>query len=130
IKPKMNLLEAIDKAPIPSNKDQLKSFLGLAEYYAKFVKNFADVAQPLHRMMKKNLKFEWSKECQQEYSALKQCIINSVELKPFVGGAHTIVSTEASMHGLGAVLMQSHKGKERVIAFASRTLKGAEATYS
>ncbi|KAJ1137106.1 hypothetical protein NDU88_003519 [Pleurodeles waltl] len=130
VKPKTNLLEVIEKAPSPSNKDQLRSFLGLAEYYAKFVKNFADVAQPLHHMMKKNVKFEWSKECQQAYSALKLCIINAVELKPFVASDHTIVSTDASMHGLGAVLIQLHKGKERVVAFASRTLKGAEATYS
>ncbi|KAJ1216590.1 hypothetical protein NDU88_004191 [Pleurodeles waltl] len=80
--------------------------------------------------MKKKQAFEWSEACQQAFIELKKNIINAVELKPFVTSDHTVIYTDASMYCLGAVLVQVRKGKENVIAFSSRTLRGAETTYS
>ena len=130
--------EAVARWPTPKRliKD-LRSFLGFASYYRRFVPGFAQTAAPLLKLTadisekgrKKNSTItseRWNGECQQAFDDLCTALTTAPVLaypdlsKPF------IVETDASDKGLGAVLSQKRDGKLRVIAYASRGLLGAE----
>ena len=124
-------LDAVKKFPIPTDVKQVRSFVGLTSYYRRFIKSYAKVAKPLHNLTRKNTKFCWSKECQEAFEKLKNLLTSAPTLafpdfeQPF------ILETDASGVGLGAVLAQrGQAGETRPIAFANRTLQGAEKRYS
>ena len=131
--------------PAPENRKQLHRFLGFTGYYRRFVKDYAKLAQPLQKLLvghtkkKKGKKvkedrvklppFEWGEEQQQSFSQLVEALTTAPVLafadfnKPFV------LQTDASSHGLGAVLHQEHDGKLHPIAYASRGLSSSEKNY-
>ena len=129
-------IETILKWPRPKTVTDVRSFTGFTNYYRKFIKGYAKVARPLHKLTsgengkRKNKPVEWN-ECHQEsFEALKKLCSECPVLayadysKPFV------LHTDASTVGLGAVLYQKQEdGKERVIAYASQTLNRAERNY-
>ena len=129
--------EAVSQWPAPKTLRELRSFLGFASYYRRFVSNFAQKAAPLHRLVAEMssrargkqaiIKEEhWSVQCQNAFKELKRVLTSAPVLaypdysKPFV------VETDASDKGLGAVLSQKQDGRLRVIAYASRGLRGSE----
>lgn len=129
--------EAVSKWPTPRTLRDLRSFLGFASYYRRFVPGFAQTAAPLHQLAaeisekgkkkKGTISSEhWEGECQRAFDDLRTALTSAPVLaypdytKPF------IVETDASDKGLGAVLSQKQDGKLRVIAYASRGLRGAE----
>ena len=129
-------IEAILKWPRPKTVTDVRSFTGFTNYYRKFIKGYAKVARPLHELTsgenakRKNRPVEWDDRCQESFEALKKLCSECPVLayadysKPFV------LHTDASTIGLGAVLYQKQAdGKERVIAYASRTLNRAERNY-
>ncbi len=115
--------------PIPTCKRDVQQFLGLANYYRRFIKNFADVARPLHRLTEKTYTFAWSEECQSAFEELRRLLTSAPILafpdlsEPFV------LDTDASGTGIGAVLSQVRKGRECVVAYASRILSKPERRY-
>ena len=122
-------VEKIKKWPAPTNLRELQSFLGIASYYRKFIKNFAKVAEPLHCLLRKTVAFEWTAECNEAFEFLKQCLINAPILAyPKMEGTF-ILDTDASNAGIGAVLSQIQDGTEKVIAYASRSLSRPERNY-
>ena len=123
-------LAAVRDFPQPSDVKTLRSFLGLASYYRRFVPNFASVAQPLHSLTKKDCPFVWTPDCQSAFEELKRLLTLAPVLsypdfqKPFV------LETDASGYGLGAVLAQRQEdGVIRPIAYASRSLQAHERNY-
>ena len=116
--------------PNPTCKRQIQQFLGLASYYRRFINGFATIAKPLHHLTEKTTIFKWTTQCQEAFDHLKQCLISAPILafpnynKPF------LLDTDASEVGIGAVLsQQDDSGRERVIAYASRTLSKPERKY-
>ena len=129
-------IEVILKWPRPKTVTDVRSFTGFTNYYRKFIKGYAKVARPLHELTsgenakRKNRPVEWDDRCQESFETLKKLCSECPVLayadysKPF------ILHTDASTIGLGAVLYQKQAdGKERVIAYASRTLNRAERNY-
>ena len=113
--------------PAPQNVTAIQSFLGLSGYYRQFIKNYAKIALPLIRLTRKDIKFEWTQECQKAFDHLKQQLISEPILKFPDFTQHFVLYTDALDFGLGAVLAQrSHNGKETVIGYASRTLNSPE----
>ncbi|WVZ81590.1 hypothetical protein U9M48_028945 [Paspalum notatum var. saurae] len=111
------------KRPKPSR--EIRSFLGLAGYYRRFIKDFSKIAKPMTSLTKKNAKFVWGPKCEEGFRKLKKLLTTAPVLaqpdvtKPFD------VYCDASGRGLGRVLMQ----EGRVIAYASRQLRKHEANY-
>lgn len=124
-------VDAIAKAPVPTNVTEVKSFCGLANYYGKFVSNMAGTLSPLYKLLRKDVKFDWSTECNKAFETIKRAIMSDNILTHFNPNLPVVLTCDASNHGIGAVL--SHRSEDKVlkpIAFASRTLNPAETNYS
>lgn len=125
-----NKIEAVKNWPVPRNAKHVRSFLGLASYYRKFVKGFADIARPLHKICEKNSRFAWSSECQEAFAKLKEALISSPILAyPIPEGGRFILDTDASNIAVGAVLSQEQNGQECVIAYMSKAMNTHEQSY-
>ena len=103
----------------------IRSFLGLAGYYRRFVKDFSKIARPMTTLMKKESKFEWDAKCEEAFQILKEHLTTAPVLALPNGTEGFEVYSDASKNGLGCVLQQNGK----VIAYASRQLKPYEANY-
>jgi hypothetical protein len=109
----------------PSSVSEIRSFLGLAGYYRRFVPNFSSIAKPLTRLLEKGVLFVWSSDCLVSYETLKNKLVNAPILALSESGKRYTVYTNASRIGLGCVLMQ----EGRVIAYGSRQLRKHEGNY-
>ena len=108
-----------------TNVSEVRSFLGLAGYYRRFVEGFSCIATPLTRLSRKNAKFEWTNECERSFSELKQWLVSAPVLTIPSSSSGFVIYSDASHKGLGCVLMQHGK----VVAYASRQLKSYEQNY-
>ena len=123
-------VEAVRQFLTPINLKMLRSFLGLASYYRRFIAGFSSVAGPLFALTRKGVLFQWASGCEQAFSRLKELMTHAPLLsfsdfsKPF------LLETDASGEGLGAVLAQKQgDGAVHPIAYASRTLQKHEKNY-
>ena len=121
--------EAIDSWPVPRNKKELRSFLGLCTYYRKFVKDFATKAAPLHWLTKDDAEYVWDDRCASAFKLLKTALTRSPVLAYPDPNVEFILDTDASSCGIGAVLSQTYDGVERVVAYYSRSLSSSERNY-
>ncbi|KAG2192671.1 hypothetical protein INT47_009241 [Mucor saturninus] len=102
-------------------------------YYRRFVHNYAALAQPLTRLLKKEVPFTWDEEQERAFRSLQGCLVNPPILAFPDREMVQVLTTDASTRGLGAVLSQAPKddlAKETVIAFGSRALRGSERNYA
>ena len=109
----------------PTNVREIRSFLGLAGYYRKFVQGFSKIALPITKLLRKKNKFIWSEECKESFQELKKRLITTPILAISNGKYNFVIYNDASGKGLGCVLMQNGK----VIAYASRQLKTYKCNY-
>jgi transposase InsO family protein len=123
-------IEAIDKFMVPLNVKKLRSFLGLANYYRRFIKNFSDLALPLTNLTRKSVQFNWSPECQTAFEQLKEAIKRDVVLQHPQLNQKFYLFTDASDAAVGAVLSQIVDEAYRPVEFLSRKLLTSEMNYS
>jgi hypothetical protein len=108
----------VEDWPTPTSVKDLRSFLGLAGYYRKFIKHFGIIARPLNDLLKKNNMFVWTGDHDVAFQTLKQALVKAPALalpnftKPFM------IETDACNYGVGVVLMQEH----HPIAYVSKAL--------
>lgn len=132
LQPNPDKLKAIEDAPRPQTKKQVRSFLGMVGFYRSFVPNFSTIAVPLTDLTKKGApnKVVWGELQELAFLSLKKALCSFPVLKlpeiekPFV------LQTDASSVGLGAVLLQVDDGIRRPVAFGSRKLNAAEKAYA
>jgi len=110
---------------VPRSPTEIRSFLGLAGYYRRFIKDFSKIAVPLTRLTRKGVAFSWGPEQQTSFETLRQRLCEAPVLALPEGMEDFVVYCDASILGLGAVLMQ----RGHVIAYASRQLKPHETRY-
>lgn len=122
--------EALKHAPVPVNKGELQSFLGLANQYRKFVANMSMVAAPLNELLRKDVHWKWTTACEQSFTKIKELLTQENVLTHYDPDGELCLSVDASPTGLGAVLTQKVDREEKPIAFGSRTLTAAEKNYS
>ena len=104
---------------------QIRSFLGLAGYYRRFIPDFSQIAKPITELLKKEAKFVWAQKCEDAFHALRQHLTTAPVLAQPDNNKPFDVYCDASDTGLGCVLMQDN----RVIAYASRALRPHEQNY-
>eukprot|EP00794_Sanderia_malayensis_P010577 gene10577-11699_t len=124
-------VKTIKEYPVPKDLTELRRFIGMISYYRRFILRFSDVASPLHRLLQKDVKFEWNNNCQDSFEDLKDQLISS----PILGFPDTnkdyVLYTDASDVGIGAVLTQKDKdGADKVISFASKAFSSAEKNWT
>lgn len=125
------LTKAILDAPKPENVVQLRSFLGLVNFYGKFIPNLASLLHPLYHLLGKEVDWSWTTDCDLAFEQCKKQLVMDNVLIPFNPSLDVIVTCDSSSYGVGCVI--AHKmadGSERPIAFASRTLTKSEAKYT
>jgi len=124
-------MKAVQQAPRPSNPQQLQSFLGLVQYYGKFVPNLATLLNPLHSLLHKNVKWCWTEKCEKAFKEAKEALSSATVLAHYDPQLPLRLAADASSYGLGAVISHVFSdGSERPIAYASRSLTTSEKSYS
>ena len=131
VHPSPEKVRAIVEAPAPTNVTELRSFLGMLQYYGKFLPNLSTLLHPLNNLLREGVCWSWRSECQQAFEAAKQLLQSAEVLTHYDVNLPIKLACDASSYGIGAVI--SHVlpgGEERPIAFASRTLIGSEKNYA
>ena len=126
-----NKIKAVQSFPQPHDLSSLRSFLGFASYYRRFVPCFSKIADPLYALTRKNTEFSWGQAQTKAFQQLKQSLTQAPVLAFPNFGNEFMLETDASGVGLGAILTQKQEdGTVRPIAYASRTLQSHEKRYS
>ncbi|GKB21013.1 putative reverse transcriptase domain-containing protein [Tanacetum coccineum] len=119
-------IESVKNWASPTTPTEIRQFLGLAGYYQRFIKDFSNIAKSLTELTEKNKKYIWGEDQESAFQLLKQKLCEAPILALPEGNNDFVVYCDASLQGLGAVLMQ----REKVIAYASRKLKPNEGNYT
>ena len=134
IKPLPQKVEAIENFLLPTNLKQLRRFLGMVNYYRRFIPNCADTLRPLNALLspgKPNERpIDWTTETQQAFATIKSQLSASTLLSYPVPDAVTAIFVDASKTGRGAVLQQKHGDAWKPLAFFSQTFSQAQRSYS
>ena len=124
-------IEAIKNRLAPKNVKQLQSFLGLCNYYRRFVQQFSCIAQPLFVLLAKDVRYIWSEECEKAFRDLKNALTSYPVLKIIDPKKPLKAYTDASGLAIGGILTQyDDDGKEYIVACYSRLLNKHEINYS
>ena len=130
IEPQDDKCAAINDFPIPQKVKDVRSFLGLAGYYRRFIKDFSKISGPLVELTKSDTPFHWSEECQSAFDTLKSKLMTPPVLAYPNYNDPYILQTDASGESIGMILAQTHDGKERVVAYAGKRLSPNEKNYN
>ena len=129
ISPNPDKVRVVQEFPTPSNLKELRNFLGVANYYRRFVEGFSHIAAPLNALTRKGVSFKWSEQCAVAFDKLKRALVSAPVLaypnfcEPF------LLFVDASSTGIGFTLGQVQNGKEVTIAYNGRGLNQAEKNY-
>ena len=124
-------IQTIMSFPQPTGKKALRRFLGMAGYYRKFCKNFADVTMPLTDLLKKNVKFVWDESCQKAFDKLKSLLCHFPVLQSPDVSRDFSLAVDASEETAGAVLLQQDRDNvDHPIAYFSKKFSKHQRNYS
>ena len=122
-------IDAIKSWEVPKSKRDVQSFMGMINYFRRFIKDCSKIAKPLTELTK-NVEFVWDERTEKAFEKLKQCVTTAPVLKNFCQDSPVIVTTDASKYAIGAVLEQDFPDGRHPVAFLSRTLNPAEQNYA
>ena len=123
-------VQVIQEVPVPEKPTELKSFLGLKNYYRKFIQDMSTLVNPLNRLLVHNAPWSWTDACQEAFLKLKEALLNSPVLAHHDASQPIRLAVDASSYGLGDVLSHITEEGERPIAYASRSLSQSEQNYA
>ena len=129
IEPDPDKVKSVAEWPIPQTLTELRAFVALASYYRRHIKNFAEIAKPLHNLTKKNQPFKWGIEQNEAFETLKDKLIHYPILSTPQPVGKFVLDSNGSDYALGAVLSQWQEGDLKVIAYGSRLMNSAESSY-
>lgn len=129
--PTTEKVQAINDAPVPRNVTELKSYLGILNYYAKFLPNLSSLVAPLHCLLRKTTRWSWGTAQEEAFRKSKELLMSAQVLVHYNPEEELVLSCDASPYGVGAVLAhRTSDGTEHPIAYASRSLSPPERNYS
>ncbi|CAN6704228.1 unnamed protein product [Malus baccata var. baccata] len=123
-------IDLVRHLPSPTSVREVRSFLGHAGFYRRFIKDFSKIAQPLCRLLQKEVAFQFTKECTESFKQLKELLTTAPIIVPPDCSLPFELMCDASDYALGAVLGQRKDKRPHVIYYASRTLNDAQLNYS
>ncbi|CAN6677817.1 unnamed protein product [Malus baccata var. baccata] len=123
-------IDLVRHLPSPTLVREVRSFLGHAGFYRRFIKDFSKIAQPLCRLLQKEVAFEFTKECTESFNQLKELLTTAPIIVPPDWSLPFELMCDVSDYALGAVLGQRKDKRPHVIYYASRTLNDAQLNYS
>ena len=129
VRPDPSNVEKIVNWPIPKNVTGVHALLGMGNYYQRFIRDYSKKMKPLTELTKDNVPFEWTVECDRAMEILKEALTSPEIMALPINEGGYILDTDASLDTIGPVLSQVQDGRERVIAYGSRTLSTAEKNY-
>ena len=122
---------AVRTFPVPKNQRDVRSFLGLANFYRRFCKDFAKIATPLNKLLQKGITWKWTEEAQDAFEKLKECLITAPMLHYPDLNSSFCLTTDASDVSLGYILSQKDSNnKDRVVAYGGRSLRPDERKWT
>lgn len=130
LKPVPAKVKAVRDAPTPTNVSELKAFLGLLNYYGKFVPNLATVLEPLNLLLRKDTTWKWTNKQESAFQEVKDLLQTAPVLAHYDPSSPLVLACDASPYGVGAVLSTVIDGQEHPVGFVSRSLTKAEKGYS
>ena len=130
LKPNPVKVSAITHFPAPTNQRELRAFLGLVNYYRRYIPDMATVAVPLYQLLKKKIAWHWTTTHEEAFNKLKKILLSDPVLKCPDFDKEFILETDASTSGLGAILSQYHDAYQYPVSYISRSLTPAEKNYS
>jgi len=129
LKPCSSKVEAVRKWPRPTNKQEVRSFLGLCSYYRRYIHRFATIAAPLHDLTHLLATFQWTAMHEEAFQKLKDKLCSAPLLRLPDATRPFVIHTDASGVGIGAVLSQEHDGLLHPVEYYSRKLVHSEKKY-
>ena len=126
VQPDPGKVSALKQMSSYTNRQELQTFLGLANYMGPFIPNLSTLTAPLHELLKEDNRFKWYGAHQESFNKIKDSISNEITLTYFDPMKETILQVDASMKSLGASLTQDRKP----VAFASKALTDVESRYA
>lgn len=124
--PDESKIECVKKYPKPKNSDETKRFTAFTNYYRRFIKNYAIIARPLNLLTRKNVEFEWTKECDDSFNYLRDAVSSPPVLQYPDYTSEFIITVDACLTGCGGVLSQIVNSADLPIHFISRTFQKGE----
>ena len=123
-------IEVIEQLPPPTNVKGIRSFLGHAGFYRRFIKDFSEIAGPLTSLLAKDAPFIYNDECHEAFQILKKALISALIIQPPDWKLPFEIMCDASDFAVGAVLGQTKDKKHYAISYASKTLAGPQLNYA
>jgi hypothetical protein len=123
-------VEAVEKLPPPTDIKSLRSFLGHAGFYRRFIKDFSKITKPLTNLLQKDVSFNFDEKCLAAFRTLKRALITAPIIQPPDWSQPFEIMCDARDYAIGAVLGQRKEGKVHTIYYASKTLNGAQLNYA
>ena len=130
IYPDPSKITAIKEMEIPKDKKGVQRLLGMVNYVSKFIPEASHITAPLRKLIEKDTKFEITSEHKESIQRIKEALVSNPVLKIYEASKETKITCDASLYGLGAVLMQKHGADWLPVAYASRSLTDAEKRYA
>ncbi|WVZ81765.1 hypothetical protein U9M48_029107 [Paspalum notatum var. saurae] len=123
-------IETVERLPPPTDIRSLRSFLGHAGFYRRFIKNFSKIAKPLNYLLQKDVPFEFTDECEVAFRKIKELLVKAPIIQPPDWNLPFEIMCDAVDYAVGAVLGQRKDGRVHAIYYASKTLNEAQVNYA
>jgi len=123
VTPLKDNITSIKNFPIPTTQKQIRQFLGKINFYHEYIEKSSILLDPLHQLLRKNVKFIWTEDCEKAFKRIKEMLCSQPILEIFDKDLPIKIYTDASLKGIGAILKQKQDdGKEKPVAYFSKKL--------
>jgi hypothetical protein len=123
-------VETVEQLPHPTDVKSLRSFLGHAGFYIRFIKDFSRITNPLTHLLQKDVAFDFDEKCLAAFRTLKSALVSAPIIQPLDWSQPFEIMCDVSDYVVGAVLGQRKEGRVHAVYYASKTLNGAQLNYA
>jgi hypothetical protein len=123
-------VETVEQLPPPTDVKSLRSFLGHAVFYRRFIKDFSKITKPLTHLLQKYVTFDFDEKCLAAFQTLKSALVSAPIIQPPDWSQPFEIMCDASHYAVGAVLGQRKEGQVHIVYYASKTLNEAQLNYA